>query len=256
MIELRFKRSFFSLVVAAMLTCVRDIAVRLRRNPLRCPKSFAPRRRRPPPDAVAQRRPSKRFHFRSRRKWSSSRFRSGRDLWTRIRRGYAIPDLVDDPLVAKWEEWYSSRPDYVARMIDRSRRYLYYIVVEVEQRHMPLEIALLPMVESAYNPNACRSPAHPGSGSSCRRRHALRAQAELLVRFAPRRRRRDREARSTTCRSSTDFSDWQLALAAYNWGEGNVAKSLAKNQGQSLPATTRASACRDERATTCRNCRQ
>ncbi len=75
------------------------------------------------------------------------------DLWARIRRGYAMPEL-DDPLVEKWEQWYLSRPDYVARMIDRSRRYLYYIVVEVEQRDMPLEIALLPMVESAFNPNA------------------------------------------------------------------------------------------------------
>ncbi len=75
------------------------------------------------------------------------------DLWVRIRRGYAIAD-IDDPLVTKWEEWYASRPDYVARMVDRSRRYLYYIVVEVEQRGMPLEIALLPMVESAFNPNA------------------------------------------------------------------------------------------------------
>ena len=75
------------------------------------------------------------------------------DLWERIRKRYSIPDL-DDPYVAKWEQWYSSRPDYVARMVDRSRRYLYYIVVEVEQRGIPLEVALLPMVESAFNPTA------------------------------------------------------------------------------------------------------
>jgi membrane-bound lytic murein transglycosylase D len=75
------------------------------------------------------------------------------DLWDRIRKGLAMPD-IDDPLVAKWEQWYVARPDYVARMIDRSRRYLYYIVVEVEKRGMPLEVALLPMVESAFNPNA------------------------------------------------------------------------------------------------------
>ena len=51
------------------------------------------------------------------------------DLWDRIRKGFALPEL-DDPLVAKWEAWYSSRPDYVARMVDRSRRYLYYVIVE------------------------------------------------------------------------------------------------------------------------------
>ena len=80
-----------------------------------------------------------------------------------------MPD-IDDALVAKWEQWYASRPDYVARMVDRSRRYLYYIVVEVEERGMPLEIALLPMVESAFNPNALSvAPRVRASGSSCRR---------------------------------------------------------------------------------------
>src|SRR5512143_85401 len=75
------------------------------------------------------------------------------DLWMRIRKGFSIP-AIEGPEVAKWEEWYVARPEYVARMIERSRRYLYYIVVEVEKRNMPLEIALLPMVESAFNPQA------------------------------------------------------------------------------------------------------
>ena len=106
------------------------------------------------------------------------------DLWARIRNGFAMPDL-DDALVSKWEQWYVSRPDYVARMIDRSRRYLYYIVVEVEERRMPLEIALLPMVESAFNPECGVGRAgvrdlavHAGYGKS------LRPEAELLVRLA------------------------------------------------------------------------
>ena len=63
------------------------------------------------------------------------------DLWDRIVKGYAIPD-IDGPLVEKWEQWYSQRPDYVARMIERSRRYLYHIVTEVEARGMPLETFL------------------------------------------------------------------------------------------------------------------
>src|SRR5690606_41023053 len=75
-------------------------------------------------------------------------------LWERIVKGYAIPDLVDDPLVAKWEQYYADRPDYVARIVDRSRRYLYHIVSEIEARQMPLDLALLPMIESAMNPNA------------------------------------------------------------------------------------------------------
>ena len=75
------------------------------------------------------------------------------DLWTRIRQGFVLKDL-DTPLVKTAEDWYAARPDYVARMVERSRRYLYHIVVEVEKRGMPLEIALLPMIESAYNPMA------------------------------------------------------------------------------------------------------
>ena len=75
------------------------------------------------------------------------------DLWDRIVRGYRVGD-VDGPLVEKWETWYSQRPDYVARMVDRSRRYLYHIVTEIELRGMPLDLALLPMVESAFNPHA------------------------------------------------------------------------------------------------------
>ena len=54
----------------------------------------------------------------------------------------------------EWENWYASRPDYVARMIDRSSHFLFHIVEQVEKRGMPMEIALLPMIESAYNPVA------------------------------------------------------------------------------------------------------
>ena len=61
---------------------------------------------------------------------------------------------MENDLVREWEHWYSSRPDYVARMIDRSSRFLFHIVEEVEKRNMPMEIALLPMIESAYNPVA------------------------------------------------------------------------------------------------------
>jgi membrane-bound lytic murein transglycosylase D len=152
------------------------------------------------------------------------------DLWARIRRGYAIPD-VDDPLVAKWEEWYASRPDYVARMVDRSRRYLYYIVVEVEQRGMPLEIALLPMVESAFNPNAMSVSRASGIWQfmpSTGTHYGLKQNFWFDS-------RRDVVAATEGAlnylqKLYADFNDWQLALAAYNWGEGNVARAVAKNQ--------------------------
>jgi membrane-bound lytic murein transglycosylase D len=75
------------------------------------------------------------------------------DLWERIRNGFAMSDL-ESPLVGVRERWYAGQPEYLKRMVDRSKLYLYYIVEEVEKRGMPTEIALLPMVESAFNPMA------------------------------------------------------------------------------------------------------
>jgi len=158
------------------------------------------------------------------------------DLWARIRRGYAMPEL-DDPLVAKWEQWYASRPDYVARMVDRSRRYLYYIVVEVEERGMPLEIALLPMVESAFNPNAMSvSRASgiwqfmPATGTHYGLKQNFWFDSRRDVVAAT------EGALSYLSKLHADFNDWQLALAGYNWGEGNVARAVAKNQKAGKPA--------------------
>jgi len=157
------------------------------------------------------------------------------DLWDRIIAGYAIPDL-DGPLVAKWEHWYAERPDYVARMVERSRRYLYHIVSEVTARNMPAEIALLPMIESAFNPNALSTSRASGIWqfipSTGRyygltqnfwvdsRRDVLAATDKALVYLA---------------KLHGDFNDWQLALAGYNWGEGNVRRALNKNQAIGAP---------------------
>jgi membrane-bound lytic murein transglycosylase D len=75
------------------------------------------------------------------------------DLWARVRRGFAMPDL-DNELVRDREQWYASRPDYVQRMTERGSRYLFHIVEELERRGMPTELALLPFIESAFNPQA------------------------------------------------------------------------------------------------------
>jgi len=158
------------------------------------------------------------------------------DLWDRIRKGFAMPD-INDPLVAKWEQWYRERPDYVARMIDRSRRYLYYVVVEVEKRQMPLEIALLPMVESAFNPQAVSVARAAGMWQfmpSTGTHYGLQQNFWFDS-------RRDVVAATDSAlnylqKLHGDFSDWQLALASYNWGEGNVSRAVAKNQKLGLPA--------------------
>src|SRR5947209_12347192 len=75
------------------------------------------------------------------------------DLWQRIRVGFALEPL-DSALVHEHEDWYASRPEYIKRFVDRGSRYLHYIVEQVEKRGMPTEIALLPVVESAFVPKA------------------------------------------------------------------------------------------------------
>lgn len=157
------------------------------------------------------------------------------DLWDRIRRGYSLPDL-DNANVTKWEQWYSSRPDYIARMVDRSRRYLYHVVIEVEQRGMPLEVALLPVVESAFNPNAMSTSRAAGIWQfipSTGRVYGLKQNFWFDS-------RRDVIAATDGALNYLqklygDFNDWQLALAAYNWGEGNVARAIEKNRRAGLP---------------------
>jgi membrane-bound lytic murein transglycosylase D len=78
---------------------------------------------------------------------------SQEDLWARIKSGYAMPDVASQ-YTSNHEEWYAARPNYVKRMVERSQRYLFHIVEEVQKRGMPTEIALLPMIESAFNPQA------------------------------------------------------------------------------------------------------
>ncbi|MFT3850711.1 MAG: transglycosylase SLT domain-containing protein [Propionivibrio sp.] len=75
------------------------------------------------------------------------------DLFQRIRNGFSMPDISND-LVLSHQQWYLNRPDYLRRMVERSGRYMHHIVEEIEKRGMPMELALLPMVESAYNPMA------------------------------------------------------------------------------------------------------
>ncbi len=158
------------------------------------------------------------------------------DLWERIIAGYAMRDL-EGPLVEKWEQWYAARPDYVARMVERSRRYLYHIVTEVTERGMPTEIALLPMIESAYNPTALSTSRAAGIWQfipSTGKHYGLKqdfwvdSRRDVLAATD--------KALEYLTKLHDDFGDWQLALAGYNWGEGNVAKAVARNRAKGLPA--------------------
>ncbi len=157
------------------------------------------------------------------------------DLWQRVRKGFLLEPL-ESPLVLEHEAWYSSRPDYIKRFVDRGSRYLHHIVEEVEKRGMPTEIALLPVVESAFNPHAYS-----------------RAKASGLWQFIPstgknyglqqdwwKDNRRDIVAATHAAlnylqRLHDMFGSWELALAAYNCGEGCVGRAIAANQKRGLP---------------------
>jgi membrane-bound lytic murein transglycosylase D len=120
-------------------------------------------------------------------------------------------------------------------MTDRSRKYLFHIVEELERRNMPTELALLPMIESAFNPQAVSSASAAGMWQFM---PATGKTFDLKQNVF----RDDRRSVLDSTRAALDylqklygmFGDWHLALAAYNWGEGNVARAIARNQKAGL----------------------
>ena len=157
------------------------------------------------------------------------------DIWDRIRRGYAMPNLEGD-LVRDKEQWYASRPEYIQRMTDRSNRYLFHIVEEIERRGMPSELALLPFIESAFNPQAVSSARAAGMWQFM----PATGESFDLKQNMFRDDRRDVLASTNAAldyleQLHTRFGDWHLALAAYNWGQGNVNRAITRNQQADRP---------------------
>ena len=157
------------------------------------------------------------------------------DLWERIRKGYKMPNLETD-LVVDRTQWYAAKTDYLQRMGDRSSKYLFHIVEELEQRNMPSELALLPFIESAFNPQAVSSARASGMWQFM----PATGKSFDLKQNVFRDDRRDVQASTRAAldyleRLYKQFGDWHLALAAYNWGEGNLGKAIARNQRAGLP---------------------
>jgi peptidoglycan lytic transglycosylase D len=157
------------------------------------------------------------------------------DVWQRVRKGFAIPDL-DNALVRRKTREYAANPEYLQRIFNRSRLYLYHIVAEIERRGLPTELALLPMVESAFNPMAY-SRAHasglwqfiPGTGK--------RFELEQSWWYDARRDIVDSTdaALDYLTKLYKMHGDWHLALASYNWGENAVTRAVAKNRKARKP---------------------
>ncbi|MGB7816463.1 MAG: transglycosylase SLT domain-containing protein [Methylotenera sp.] len=157
------------------------------------------------------------------------------DLWARIKDGYAMTN-VESQYTSSHETWYASRPDYIKRMVERSQRYLFHIVEEVQKRGMPTEIALLPMIESAFNPQAnSRSRASgiwqfiPSTGKSFGLKQNWWVDNRRDVTAAT------NAALDYLQKLHGMFGSWDLALAAYNAGEGTVQRAIDRNRRQGLP---------------------
>jgi membrane-bound lytic murein transglycosylase D len=157
------------------------------------------------------------------------------DLWQRVRRGFVMEEL-NSPLVQTQEQWYASRQDYIQRFVERGSRYLYYIVEEVERRGLPTEIVLLPIIESAFNPQAySRAQASgmwqfiPSTGKNFGLKQDWSADHRRDVVLST------DAALNYLTRLYGMFNSWELAFAAYNCGEGCVARAIAKNQRKGVP---------------------
>ncbi len=157
------------------------------------------------------------------------------DVWQRIRDGYAMPEM-DSKKIAHYEKWYANQPEYMERMTERARRYLYFITEEVEKRGMPTEIALLPMIESAFNPGAYSGARAsgiwqfiPSTGKNFGMQQNWWYDGRRDVISAT------NGALDYLQKLHAQFGAWDLALAAYNCGERSVMKAQAHNRKRHLP---------------------
>ena len=157
------------------------------------------------------------------------------NLWIRIREGFQM-EPMNTPIEIEQVRWLSARPDYVNRSMTRSSRYLFYIVQEVNARNMPTEIALLPFVESAFVTHAKSSAKAvglwqfmPATGKDFRlTQNVFRDERRDVLQSTD-------AALDYLQRLYNQFGSWELALAAYNWGAGNISKAQKRNLAAGLP---------------------
>jgi membrane-bound lytic murein transglycosylase D len=152
------------------------------------------------------------------------------DLWQRIREGFRMPELDNALVRRRTREYAAGHPD-LQRIFERGKIYLYHIVEEIENRGLPTELALLPIVESGYNPMA-RSPAQasglwqfvPGTGKmfDLRQNGYYDGRRDIVD--------STEAALDYLTKLYNRYRDWHLALASYNWGEHAVARAVANNR--------------------------
>lgn len=157
-------------------------------------------------------------------------------IWTGIRSGFQLPNDLGQPLVQNAIAFYKQHPAYLERVTARAEPYLYYILQQIHQRHMPTELALLPVVESAYIPYAY---------SDCRAAGIWQFTPSTGLHFGLKQNwwydgRRDIYASTKAALNylqalHDEFGSWLLALAAYNSGAGTVQWAIKHNQERHRP---------------------
>ena len=155
-------------------------------------------------------------------------------VWAHLRGEFRMSE-VNPELVRRHESKFVSSSAYFKRTIERSRPYMYHISNEVAKRNMPAEIALLPFIESAY---VTKAKSHVGASGlwqfmPATGRHYGLEQTPLYDG------RHDIYAATDAALNYLQylhglFGDWSLALAAYNWGEGNVGRAVNRARAQGL----------------------
>jgi peptidoglycan lytic transglycosylase D len=154
------------------------------------------------------------------------------DLWDSLRADFDLPQQPDNQRIQVYRNWYIKNPSYIRRVTERAGLYAWHIHQALAERNMPAEIALLPVVESAYDPFAYSH-----------------GRAAGLWQFIPGTAKRfdlkqdwwydGRRDVIDSTRAALDYlqylhkrfdNDWLLALAAYNSGEGTVSKAIRRNR--------------------------
>jgi membrane-bound lytic murein transglycosylase D len=159
------------------------------------------------------------------------------DLWQRIIKSYGFNQNIDNPRVRSQLNWYKRHQGYMDRMATRAQRYMYYIAEQIDVRDIPGELALLPIVESAFDPFAYSH----GRASGVWQFIPSTGRDFGLTQDWWSDGRRDIRASTIAALSYLEAlqrefkGDWLLALASYNTGAGNVRKAIRKNKRLGKP---------------------